>query len=65
MSNKDSTDFNFSEDLLVKNTEIYKNCNNLVVGKGNLNAFIMFIGEAPGRNEDLEGLPFVGAAGKN
>lgn len=50
---------------LVKNTEIYKNCTNIVVGKGNFNADIMFVGEAPGRNEDLQGLPFVGAAGKN
>ncbi len=38
---------------------------NLVFGKGSPNAKIMFIGEAAGRNEDLEGLPFVGAAGKN
>ncbi|MEK6836777.1 MAG: uracil-DNA glycosylase [Nanoarchaeota archaeon] len=65
MSNKDSSEFNFSEALLVKNTEIYKNCTNIVIGKGNLNASILFVGEAPGRNEDLEGFPFVGAAGKN
>ena len=38
---------------------------NYVVGKGNPNADIMFIGEAPGKNEDIQGLPFVGAAGKN
>lgn len=38
---------------------------NLVFGKGNPNAEIMFIGEAAGKNEDLQGLPFVGAAGKN
>jgi DNA polymerase len=38
---------------------------NIVVGKGNLNADILFVGEAAGRNEDLQGLPFVGAAGKN
>ncbi|MDP1695424.1 MAG: uracil-DNA glycosylase [archaeon] len=38
---------------------------NLVFGKGDLNAEIMFVGEAPGKNEDLQGLPFVGAAGKN
>ncbi len=38
---------------------------NLVFGKGNPDADIMFIGEAPGRQEDLQGLPFVGAAGKN
>jgi DNA polymerase len=50
---------------LVKETEIFKNCKNIVIGKGNLNADIMFIGEAPGRNEDEQGLPFVGAAGKN
>jgi len=38
---------------------------NLVFGKGNLEADIMFIGEAAGKNEDELGLPFVGAAGKN
>ena len=37
---------------------------NLVFGKGNPNASILFIGEAPGKNEDLQGLPFVGVAGK-
>jgi uracil-DNA glycosylase len=37
---------------------------NLVFGQGNPNADIVFIGEAPGRNEDLKGVPFVGAAGK-
>jgi len=37
---------------------------NLVFGKGNPHAKIMFIGEAPGKNEDLQGMPFVGAAGK-
>ena len=36
----------------------------LVMGAGNPNADIVFIGEAPGKNEDLQGLPFVGAAGK-
>lgn len=35
-----------------------------VPGAGNPRAEIMFIGEAPGWNEDREGLPFVGAAGK-
>ncbi|MAG02884.1 uracil-DNA glycosylase [Candidatus Pacearchaeota archaeon] len=38
---------------------------NLVFGKGNPEASIIFIGEAPGRNEDEQGEPFVGAAGKN
>lgn len=35
-----------------------------VPGDGNPDADIMFIGEAPGKNEDLQGKPFVGAAGK-
>jgi DNA polymerase len=50
---------------LVEETEICKNCKNIVMGKGNLNANILFVGEAPGRKEDEIGLPFVGAAGKN
>ena len=36
----------------------------LVMGDGNADADIVFIGEAPGKNEDLQGKPFVGAAGK-
>ena len=37
---------------------------NTVFGSGSENADIMFIGEGPGRDEDLQGLPFVGRAGK-
>ncbi len=37
---------------------------NPVVGEGNLSATVMFIGEAPGFNEDQTGHPFCGAAGK-
>jgi DNA polymerase len=36
----------------------------LVFGAGNADADLMFVGEAPGANEDLQGLPFVGRAGK-
>jgi len=36
---------------------------NTVPGEGDVDADIMFIGEAPGRNEDLQGKPFVGRAG--
>jgi uracil-DNA glycosylase family 4 len=36
----------------------------LVCGDGNPDAEMVFIGEAPGKNEDLQGKPFVGAAGK-
>jgi len=57
--------FDFPEAELVKATEICKNCKNIVVGKGNVNARILFVGEGPGRKEDEQGLPFVGAAGKN
>ena len=38
--------------------------NNLVFGQGNPNAEILFIGEAPGEKEDMQGIPFVGKAGK-
>jgi uracil-DNA glycosylase len=37
---------------------------NVVFGAGNADAELMFVGEAPGANEDLQGLPFVGQAGK-
>jgi uracil-DNA glycosylase len=36
----------------------------VVFGSGNANADLMFVGEAPGMHEDLQGLPFVGRAGK-
>ena len=44
--------------------ELSKTRNNAVPGKGNFNSDVMFVGEAPGRNEDLHGEPFVGVAGK-
>jgi len=37
---------------------------NIVLGMGNPNADIVFVGEAPGKQEDLQGLPFVGRSGK-
>ena len=40
------------------------NRHNVVIGTGNKNAKIMFIGEGPGADEDLQGIPFVGKAGK-
>lgn len=43
---------------------LYKTKNKDVVGVGNEHAKVMFIGEAPGKDEDLQGEPFVGAAGK-
>ncbi len=44
--------------------DLAKTAKNLVMGDGNINAQVVFIGEAPGKNEDEQGLPFVGAAGK-
>ena len=43
--------------------DLHKTRTNIVFGVGNENAKIMFIGEAPGANEDLKGEPFVGRAG--
>jgi DNA polymerase len=42
---------------------LHKTRTHTVPGEGDVNARIMFIGEAPGRNEDLQGKPFVGKAG--
>ena len=44
--------------------ELRKDATQLVFGDGNPEADLVFIGEAPGKNEDLQGKPFVGAAGK-
>lgn len=44
--------------------ELAKTANQLVFGSGSPDAKIVFIGEAPGKNEDLKGEPFVGAAGR-
>lgn len=41
-----------------------KSRTNAVPGSGNYEAKLVIIGEAPGRNEDIQGLPFVGQAGK-
>jgi len=48
----------------IKNCSLKNNAKNMVFGDGNPKSKIMLIGEAPGANEDEEGLPFVGRAGK-
>ena len=48
----------------IKNCNLKKSAKNLVFGDGNINSKIMIIGEGPGANEDEEGRPFVGRAGK-
>jgi DNA polymerase len=54
-------------DMLERNVcpDLAKTATNIVPGAGNPDAEIMFVGEAPGKNEDLTGQPFVGTAGKN
>jgi uracil-DNA glycosylase family 4 len=44
--------------------ELAEQATQLVFGDGNPHADIVFIGEAPGKNEDIQGKPFVGASGK-
>ena len=51
----------------IENCEKCKLCsnrNNIVFGVGNKDADLMFIGEGPGADEDIQGEPFVGKAGK-
>lgn len=61
--------FDSFEDLEngIKNCSKCKLCNNrtnIVFGTGNKSADLMFIGEGPGADEDIQGIPFVGKAGK-
>ena len=44
--------------------ELSKTRNNSVAGKGSFKSDVIFVGEAPGKNEDLKGEPFIGIAGK-
>lgn len=51
----------------IKDCSKCKLCNNrtnIVFGTGNKSADLMFIGEGPGADEDIQGIPFVGKAGK-
>ena len=47
-----------------KKCDLWKTRKNPVPGEGSLDANIFFVGEAPGYNEDIQGRPFVGKAGK-
>ena len=44
--------------------KLCSNRHNVVIGTGNKNARIMFVGEGPGAEEDVQGVPFVGKAGQ-
>lgn len=50
--------------LSCKKCRLYEEAKNAVPGEGNIDADLMFIGEAPGAVEDATGRPFVGRAGK-
>ena len=52
------------KDLKNHQSSLQKTAKNLVVYDGSLNAKVMLIGEAPGRDEDEQGIPFVGRAGQ-
>ncbi len=64
-SHGDSLDLSTLETTVASCTlcELHRTRTNTVFGTGNTNAEIIFIGEAPGANEDLKGEPFVGRAG--
>ena len=46
------------------NCPLYSGRRNVVFGAGNPDAELMFIGEGPGKNEDLQGRPFIGRSGE-
>ena len=52
------------EVLSCKNCQLHKTRTNVVFGSGNPKVQLVFVGEAPGYEEDMQGLPFVGRAGK-
>ncbi len=55
-----------AQEIITKNIcpELASSAKQLVTGDGNPDADILLIGEAPGKNEDQQGKPFVGAAGR-
>ncbi|MCP4606963.1 MAG: uracil-DNA glycosylase [Proteobacteria bacterium] len=72
-SNKDLPELDNAQNALLALREEISNCtrctlhtnrHNIVFGEGSPKARLIFVGEGPGRDEDLTGRPFVGAAGK-
>lgn len=63
MNNKEALE-QVREEVLATILPLQEQAKNLVFGKGSPDAPILFIGEAPGSKEDEQGIPFVGAAGK-
>lgn len=50
--------------LVCKRCKLYRTRTNVVFGEGDVDARVMFIGEGPGNQEDLQGRPFIGRAGE-
>ncbi len=62
---RESSDRSLEEDILnCQKCPLAKTRTHAVPGEGNLDADLMFVGEAPGRDEDIQGRPFVGRAGQ-
>jgi uracil-DNA glycosylase len=62
---KDDTLLKIREDIGdCTRCKLHKGRNKIVFGDGNPNAELVFVGEGPGADEDMQGLPFVGRAGK-
>jgi len=51
-------------DLACRRCPLSEGRTNVVFPDGDLDSTVCFVGEAPGRNEDMQGIPFVGRAGK-
>lgn len=66
MNHKQTLLEQIAADILIENIcpDLAKTATNLVMGDGDVDADIVLIGEAPGKNEDEQGKPFVGASGK-
>jgi len=52
------------QEEIIKNTTLPLRESNLVFGEGNIDSPVVFIGEAPGKNEDIQKRPFVGRGGQ-
>ena len=61
---KDTWETLRQECLQCQNCELCRGRTQVVFGTGNTSAEVLFIGEGPGANEDLQGEPFVGVAGQ-
>ncbi len=61
---KDKWEIMMKEALMCKLCLLCKSRTNVVYGDGSRNSKVIFIGEAPGAEEDIQGIPFVGRAGK-